>query len=282
MTIWKRTHGNVLRRGRSRLTSVALTVAPDSMRSRTHPSCPNCEAAIRAVEPYSWTHTRAILKGQRGMGEHGARRAAGLWGIWRRVGRARRGHRRQRRRRRGHPREAHAAAHLRIVPVDVSSKLDQPPELRLVAVLCGLPQWFFFGRTKPAHVFSALSAAREGRPTSSLTRNRSETVRLPSPQRCEACRAPRGCFEANGRAQGSSWPQGPIPCSTRAASRPAPELAARASAHAQKSGSRCMSCRRAWKSASISAPRQPRAKGEWTGAQLRPMEMWVLHAGPSS
>ena len=44
----------------------------------------------------------------------------------------------QRRRRRGRPREAHAAAHLRIVPVDAPSKADQPPELRLLAVLCGL------------------------------------------------------------------------------------------------------------------------------------------------
>ena len=44
----------------------------------------------------------------------------------------------QRRRRRGRPREAHAAAHLRIVPVDAPSKADQPPELRLLAVPCGL------------------------------------------------------------------------------------------------------------------------------------------------
>jgi len=58
-----------------------------------------------------------------------------------------------------------------------------------------------------------VSAAREGRPTSSLTRNRSETVRLPSPLRCEACHDPRGRFEANGRA---------------------PELAARAGAQARK------------------------------------------------
>ena len=35
------------------------------------------------------------------------------------------------------PREAHAAAHLRIVPVDAPSTLDQPPELRLLAVPCG-------------------------------------------------------------------------------------------------------------------------------------------------
>ena len=121
-------------------------------------------------------------------------------GTRRRLGRARR-RKQQRRRGRGRPREAHAAAHpIRIVPVDVPSTLDQPPELRLVAVPCGLPQFLGLGGTEPAHVFSAVSAAREGRPTSSLTRNRSETVRLPSPQRCEACRAPRGRFEANGRA----------------------------------------------------------------------------------
>ena len=36
------------------------------------------------------------------------------------------------------PREAHAAAHLRIVPVDAPSTPDQPPELRLIAVPCGL------------------------------------------------------------------------------------------------------------------------------------------------
>ena len=50
---------------------------------------------------------------------------------WRRVGRQQWP--------RPHPREAHAAAHLRIVPVDAPSTLDQPPELRLLAVLCGLP-----------------------------------------------------------------------------------------------------------------------------------------------
>ena len=45
----------------------------------------------------------------------------------------------QRRRGRGRPREAHAAAHLiRMVPVDVPSKADQPRELRFVAVPCGL------------------------------------------------------------------------------------------------------------------------------------------------
>jgi len=61
-----------------------------------------------------------------------------LWGKWRRLGRARR-RKQQRRRGRGRPREAHAAAHqIRIVPVDVPSKADQPRELRLVAIPCGL------------------------------------------------------------------------------------------------------------------------------------------------
>jgi len=59
-------------------------------------------------------------------------------GTRRRLGRARR-RKQQRRRGRGRPREAHAAAHIiRIVPVDVPSKADQPRELRLVAVLSGL------------------------------------------------------------------------------------------------------------------------------------------------
>ena len=40
--------------------------------------------------------------------------------------------------RRGRPREAHAAAHRRIVPVDAPSKADQPLELRLVVVPCSL------------------------------------------------------------------------------------------------------------------------------------------------
>jgi hypothetical protein len=142
-------------------------------------------------------------------------------GTKRRLGRARR-RKQQRRRGRGRPREAHAAAHIiRIVPVDVPSTLDQPPELRLVAVLCGLPQFLVLlglGGTEPAHVFCAVSAAREGRPTSSLTRNRSEIVRPPSPQRCEACHAPRGHFDSRANSmldEGClpaglpSWPQGP-------------------------------------------------------------------------
>jgi hypothetical protein len=124
-----------------------------------------------------------------------ARGTAGC-GDRRRLGRARR-RKQQRRRGRGRPREAHAAAHLiRIVPVDVASTLDQPRELRLVAVLCGLIQFLGLGGKEPAHVFCAVSAAREGRPTSSLTRNRSEIVRPPSPQRCEACHAPRGHFDS--------------------------------------------------------------------------------------
>jgi hypothetical protein len=137
-------------------------------------------------------------------------------GTRRRLGRARR-RKQQRRRGRGRPREAHAAAH-RIAPVDVPSKADQPRELRLVAVLCGLVQFLGLGGTEPAHVFCAVSAAREGRPTSSLTRNRSEIVRPPSPQRCEACRAPRGRFDSRANSmldEGClpaglpSWPQGP-------------------------------------------------------------------------
>ena len=58
-------------------------------------------------------------------------------GTRRRLGRARR-RKQQRRRGRGRPREAHAAAHPRIAPVDVPSKADQPRELRLLAVPCGL------------------------------------------------------------------------------------------------------------------------------------------------
>jgi hypothetical protein len=85
------------------------------------------------------------------------------------------GDRRQRRRRRGRPREAHAAAHIRIVPVDAPSKADQPPELRLVP--CGLPQMSVaallgsgsgsgsggllgLGGTEPAHVLRGVSGAR--------------------------------------------------------------------------------------------------------------------------
>jgi hypothetical protein len=74
------------------------------------------------------------------MGEHaGVRRAPCSWAVGKmapcRAGAA--GATEDRRRRRGRPREAHAAAHLRIVPVDVRSKAYQPPELRLVT--CGLP-----------------------------------------------------------------------------------------------------------------------------------------------
>ena len=134
----------VLGRGRSRLTFVSFTFAPDARRSRTHPSYPCNEALARAVDPPYWTHTRAILKGQRGetngRARGGAPRAVQLGcGENGAVSGGRGGgDRRQRRRRRGRPREAHAAAH--IAPVDAPSKADQPPELRLVAVLCGLPQ----------------------------------------------------------------------------------------------------------------------------------------------
>ena len=221
-----RSHGTGSRRAGSRLTFVAFTAALESRRSRTHPSCPYAEETIRAV--HSATCNDTISKMRRDEHRAGGRRApyveeacaklggaAGrrhsqparapcrslAMGRWRRVWRApcrRRGRPRkhQRRRGRGRPREAHAAAHLRIVPVDVPSALDQPPELRLVAVPCGIPQFLGLGGTEPAHVFCAVSAAREGRPTSSLTRNRSEIVRPPSPQRCEACRAPRGRFDS--------------------------------------------------------------------------------------
>ena len=196
-------------------------MASAARRRRTHPSCPNTEAHIKAVRPFcgQMKHTRRhrVPEYARSVGEHaGVRRApcdedacakfggAAGWrrrlqralGTPRRLGRARR-RKHQRRRGRGRPREAHAAAHpIRMVPVDVPSTLDQPPELRLVAVLCGLPQFLVLGGTEPAHVFCAVSAAREGRPTSSLTRNRSEIVRPPSPQRCEACHAPRGHFDS--------------------------------------------------------------------------------------
>ena len=70
------------------------------------------------------------------------------------------------------PREAHAAAHLRIVPVDAPSTLDQPPELRLLALPCGLPHGLAHRvlGTGAAHLFSAVVAssavaARESWPT---------------------------------------------------------------------------------------------------------------------
>ena len=78
----------------------------------------------------------------RSAGRRGGKRPAppGLWGdgARRALPRRRGRQKQQRRRRRVRPREAHAAAHLRIVPVDAPSTLDQPPELRLVAVICGL------------------------------------------------------------------------------------------------------------------------------------------------
>ena len=230
MSTCKRTHRMCWGRACSRLTLALTSMASASRRRRTHPSCPNTEAIIKAVPPncgqmqHTRRHrvpqsTRGAWASTRGCGARHATRtrvpsSAGrrvaaqparpraverAVGTRRRLGRARR-RKQQRRRGRGRPREAHAAAHpIRIVPVDVPSTLDQPPELRLVAVLCGLPQFLVLlglGGTEPPHVFCAVSAAREGRPTSSLTRNRSEIVRPPSPQRCEACHAPRGHFDS--------------------------------------------------------------------------------------
>jgi len=146
MTTWKRTHCSAWERACSRLTVALTSMASEARRSRTHPSCLSFVAFMRAVDPSSWTHTRAILKGQRGETNGRARRGAaravqlGCGEDGAVSGGRGGGDRRQRRRRRGRPREAHAAAHLRIVPVDVPSKADQPPELRLVPVLCGLPQ----------------------------------------------------------------------------------------------------------------------------------------------
>jgi hypothetical protein len=207
------------------------------MRSRTHPSCPCNEASIRAVSPSSWTHTRAILKGQRGetngRARGGAARAVQLGcGEDGAVSGGRGGgDRRQRRRRRGRPREAHAAVHLRIVPVDAPSKADQPPELRLVAVLCGLIQMSVaallgsgllgsgsgsgsgsggllgLGGTEPAHVLRGVSGARGSAdefPDTQSERNRqapeSPKVRSMTSSTRALQRAPAGL---------PSWPQGP-------------------------------------------------------------------------
>jgi hypothetical protein len=140
-------------------------------------------------------------------------------GTRRRLGRARR-RKHQRRRGRGRPREARAAAHIiRIVPVDVPSKADQPRELRLLAVPCGLVHGLLgsgsgsggllgLGGKEPAHVFSAVSAAREGRPTSfpdtQSERNRqapeAPKVRSMTSSTRALQRAPAGL---------PSWPQGP-------------------------------------------------------------------------
>ena len=173
---------------RSRLTSVALTsIASDSRRSRTHLSCPYNEAVIRAVRPYAWTHIRAIIKGQGGDTNERARGGAtsaaapiapravqlGCGENGAVSGGRGGGDRRQRRRRRGRPCEAHAAAHLRIVPVDAPPKADQPPELRLVAVPCGLVHTLAHHKlgASGTHLFSAVVAssavaARESWPTS--------------------------------------------------------------------------------------------------------------------
>ena len=116
------------------------------------------------------------------MGEHaGVRRAPCSCGEDGAVSGGRGGgDRRQRRRRRGRPCEAHAAAHLRIVPVDAPPKADQPPELRLVAVPCGLVHGLAHRGlgTAGTHLFSAVVAssavaARESWP--SLPDTQSET-----------------------------------------------------------------------------------------------------------
>jgi hypothetical protein len=180
------------------------------------------------------------------LGRRGGKRPAppGLWGDGaRRALPRRRGRlKQQRRRRRGRarPREAHAAAHLWIVPVDVPSTLDQPPELRLVAVVCGLIQFLVLRGTEPARHLRGVSGARGSAdefPDTQSERNRqtpeSPKVRsMPCSARAlrgkrPGCRvgrkgqrarpmramgAPRGRFEANGRAA---------------------ELAVRASAHAR-------------------------------------------------
>ena len=138
-------------------------------------------------------------------------------GTTRRLGRARR-RKQQRRRGRGRPREAHAAAHIiRIVPVDVPSKADQPRELRLLAVLSGLEHGLAHRGLGAAgtHLFSAVVAssavaARESRPTS-----------FPDTQseRKSGSRGPKGATHAT--------------CSARAlrGTGRALELATRASAH---------------------------------------------------
>ena len=128
--------------------------------------CGPCQSCVSVLWQMQHTRRHRVPEHARSVGEHaGVRRApcdedacaklggaAGwrhsqrgralyseLWGKWRRLGRARR-RKQQRRRGRGRPREAHAAAHIiRIVPVDVPSKADQPRELRLLAVPCGLP-----------------------------------------------------------------------------------------------------------------------------------------------
>ena len=226
ITTWKLTHGMCLGdtwgRARSRLTSVALTsIASDSRRRRTHPSRPCVEAVIRAVYP-NWAYTGDIkCHNARSVDEHaGVRRATCDEDACAKLGGAagrrhsqrrrapcsklrgyltpcraapcrRRGRpKQQRRRRRERPREAHAAAHLRIVPVDAPSKADKPPELHLVAFLCG----FVHGLahrvahrvlgTGAAHFFCAVVASSAGGARESAAIG--AKVRLPRPQRCEA------------------------------------------------------------------------------------------------
>jgi hypothetical protein len=135
-------------------------------------------------------------------------------GTRRRLGRARR-RKQQRRRGRGRPREAHAAAHrIRIVPVDVPSKADQPRELRLLAVLCGLEHGLAHAGT---HLFSALVAssavaARESRPTSFPDTQSEKKSGSRGPKGAKHDKLHEGASTGNGRAL---------------------ELATRASAHAR-------------------------------------------------
>jgi len=165
-----------------------------------------------------------------------------LWGKWRRLGRARR-RKQQRRRGRGRPREAHAAAHpirIVIVPVDAPSKADQPPELRLVAGPCGLPQMSVaallgsgllgsgllgsgsgsgsgsggllgLGGTEPAHVLRGVSGARGSADEFPDTQSEQKSGSR-GPKGAKHDKLHKGASTGTGRA---------------------PELAARASAHAR-------------------------------------------------
>jgi hypothetical protein len=179
---------------------------------------------MRAVSPSSWTHTRAINKGQgvRRMGEHtGVRRAPCSWAVGK-MAPCRAGAAGATEDRDGDDAGAHAR-HMRR-RTSGWCQLTFPPRSisRLSSASSPSPAAsynFSALERKNQPMCCAVSAAREGRPTSSLTRNRSETVRLPRSQRCEACHMLR---EGASRQTAGlpSWPQGPIPCSTRAASRP--------------------------------------------------------------
>jgi len=149
-------------------------------------------------------------------------------GTSRRLGRARR-RKQQRRRGRGRPREAHAAAHpIRIVPVDVPSKADQPRELRLLAVLCGLEHGLAHRGlgTAGTHLFSALVAssavaARESRPTSFPDTQSEKKSGSRGPKGAKHEKLHEGASTGTGRA---------------------PELAARASAHARRGPALTRAC----------------------------------------